>query len=101
MKLIKLNDGIKFGSVVQESRIAPNDLNKCNYNGTFYIPRNAVNGPGENFWYGELIVSRNEDTIVQLAFTYTNASMFKLRVGVQPGETNETWTPWKTFNSID
>lgn len=100
-KSIKLNNNIKFGSVVQESRISPTDLNKCNYNGTFYIAANNFNGPGSNFDYGELIVSRNEDTIVQLAFTYTNASIFKLRVGVHPGETNEIWTPWKTFNSID
>ena len=101
MKLIKLNNDIKFGSVVQESRISPKDLNKCNYNGTFYIVENVLNGPGRDFWYGELIVSRNEDTIVQLAFTYTNASLFKMRVGVNPGKTNEKWTPWKTFKSTD
>ena len=100
MKLIKLNDGIKVGSVVQESRIAKN-LNDCIYNGTYYIAAKATNIPNSSFEYGELIVSRNEDTIVQLAFTYTDASLFKVRVGARIGGENETWTPWKTFKSID
>lgn len=101
MKLIKLNDDIKVGSVVQESRIAAKNLNDCNYNSTFYIPEKALNIPSGDYEYGQLIVSRNEDTVVQLAFKYDDASMFKIRVGNKIGTENENWTPWKTFNSID
>lgn len=101
MKLIKLNDDIKVGSVVQESRISPNNLNDCNYNSTFFITPIASNIPNSDFQYGQLIVSRNEDTVVQLAFKYDDASMFKIRVGNKIGTENENWTPWKTFNSID
>lgn len=100
-KSIKLNDNIKFGSVVQESRTSHFDLNNCNYNSTFFILPKVSNIPNSEFEYGQLIVSRNEDTAVQLAFKYNDASTFKIRVGSKIGTETEIWTPWKTFNSID
>ena len=101
MKLIRLNNGIKVGSVVQEERESLNDLNKCNYNGTFYISVNALNMPDKSYEYGQLIVSRNYDTVVQLAFRFDNIDSFKVRVGRYLDSPREEWFPWKTFKSTD
>lgn len=90
-----------MGSIVQESRFTGNDLNDCNYNSTFYISSNALNSPGSFYDNGQLIVSKNQDTAVQLAFSYKDSSVFKMRIGRYIGSEREEWLPWKTFKSTD
>mgnify|MGYP006980637007 CR=1 FL=1 len=49
--------------------------------------------------YGQLLVIRGQDTIAQLAFDYTNSTMFYLRTGVVDNPNGDSWRSWSTFKS--
>ncbi|GEM_PF-6309254 len=71
---------------------AGEDLNNATTSGFYTVGGAYANGPESNVAYGQLIVSRGADTIVQMAFPYHSAeASFRTASGIGA---SQKWTPW-------
>lgn len=66
------------------------DLNTIITTGFYRLNSNITNGPGGVDWC-QMIVSRGNDTILQIIIKYSNSAMC-IR-----GGTTTTWGPWRTL----
>lgn len=91
-RVLKAGD---FGLGTGMSLGANYDLNNLTNSGNYRAEAGEINGPSTPITYGQIVVSRAVDTIMQMATRYTDARTF-IRAGrlAEVGGSG-SWTPWR------
>lgn len=81
------------------------DLNNVVKSGFYRLNASSdyTNFPNSDLSYGQmLVIAGGYDTVVQMAFSYSNSGHFYLRAGVSTllGGSIEKWQNWKEYKSV-
>lgn len=94
---------IKKNKISKEAITPQNiDLNTITVSGFYRIQDGITNVPeGSLSYYNQLIVSKGQDTIVQMLFPYSTSEYFFIRTGKYIGQGNkEQWNKWAKYSGV-